>query len=100
MFKFVKAILDKSKEMDVDILVAKAMVLRDYPDSLEVINAAYNIIDKYYDEITAFRRDGTDDNIKELVELVESGDTDNLTKYLKENKQFFDDSYKKATENN
>lgn len=100
MFKFVKAILDKSKEQNVDLSVAEIMVMRDFPDNIDEISNAHKLIARYYYQITAFRRDGSEKDIEELVELVMSENKELLEQYLEEREEFFEESYKKAAANN
>lgn len=84
MYELVKRILDKSREKDVDVLVAADMVAADGVGHTEELNKAKAVIDKYYDTITKLRREKDEATIEKLCAFVESGDTGEIRKLVAE----------------
>lgn len=75
MYTLVKAILDKSKEKGVDVLVAADMVAAEGIGHTAELEEAKKVIDKYYDTITKLRRAGDNESIKTLCAHIEAGNT-------------------------
>ena len=84
MYKLVKRILDKSREKNVDVLVAADMVAVDGAGHTEELNKAKAVIDKYYDTITKLRREKDEATIEKLCAFVEAGDTSEIRKLVDE----------------
>ena len=77
MYELVKRILDKSRDANVDVLVAHDMVAAEIGHSDE-LKKAKEIINKKYDTITKCRRLGDDDAIKTLCDLIEEGNPNKI----------------------
>lgn len=76
MLEKVLQILDKSKEEDVDILVARDKLIAVAEDSgaVDRLHKAYELIHDYYKTITKCRRLGDNETIGKLVAAVEKED--------------------------
>ena len=88
LFEDVKKILDVSREKDVDILVARDMIIAENNRDEETIKemfSACNFIDAFYDFITSCRVNNEEEKIKIICELYEAGDIIKVRKYIKEN---------------
>ena len=74
MFEKVLQILDKSREEDVDILVARDKLIAEAKDSAyeDGLHKAYELIHDYYKTITKCRRLGDNETIGKLVAAVEN----------------------------
>lgn len=72
LFKNVKAILDTSKEKEVDVLVARDMLVAENPEGKADIVKASDFIHDYYDAVTKCRRMGDDATIEKLCDLHQS----------------------------
>ena len=68
MYENIIKILDKSKSGNVDILVARDMIIAEEKANFDEMNQASDFISAYYDTITKCRRLGDNDTIKALVE--------------------------------
>lgn len=88
LYENIKKILDTAKEKDVDILVAREMLIAENKEAEADFASACTVILGYYKFITACRRKGDEETIKTLCELFEKGETKALTelvtKYLAE----------------
>lgn len=73
-------ILNVSSERNVDITVARDMIMNDDNISLKDIRPAYKFISDYYDEVTKCRSLKMDDKLKELVGAYEKNDTELFNK--------------------
>ena len=69
MFKNVKAILDTSKEKNVDVLVASDMLIAENPEDKVELMKASDFIHAHYTAVTKCRRMGDDAKIEKLCEL-------------------------------
>ena len=69
LFKNVKAILDTSKEKEVDVLVARDMLIAENPEDKAEIMKASDFINAHYTAVTKCRRMGDDAKIEKLCEL-------------------------------
>lgn len=69
LFKNVKAILDTSKEKEVDVLVARDMLIAENPEDKPEIMKADDFIRDYYSAVTKCRRMGDDAKIEKLCDL-------------------------------
>lgn len=76
MYGLVKRILDKSREKDVDVLVAADMVAAGGIGHTKELQDAKGVIDKYYDTITKLRRERNEAAIETLCICIESGNLD------------------------
>ena len=70
--KNVKAILDTSKEKDVDLFVARDMLIAENPEDKVEIMKASDFIHAHYDAVTKCRRMGDDAKIEKLCELQQT----------------------------
>lgn len=86
MYELVKRILDKSRDANVDVLVAHDMVAAEIGHSDE-LKKAKEIINDKYDTITKCRRLGDNESIKTLCDLVEEGDTYKIRAFEEEIKE-------------
>ena len=77
MYELVKRILDKSRDANVDVLVAHDMVAAEIGHSDE-LKKAKEIINKKYDTITKCRRLRDNDAIKTLCDLIEEGNPNKI----------------------
>ena len=88
LYENIKKILNCAKEKDVDILVAREILIAENKEAETELVSACTIILGYYNFITAGRRNGDEETIKKLCELFEKGETKALTelvtKYLAE----------------
>ena len=82
MYALVREILDTGKENGVDIIVARDMVVAKGKDFKEV-DAAYKIIDTYYDTITFFNRTGNEAGIETVCNLYAEGKKSELKEFIK-----------------
>lgn len=73
MYENIIKILDKSKAEDVDILVARDMVIKEENIPYDEMKKASDFIGSYYDTITKCRRLGDNETIKALVEADDKG---------------------------
>lgn len=67
MYELIKKILDTGKERNVDLSVAYEMLKNEGHASAELEDAK-KVLDRYYKEITALRKNGHEDKAKELIE--------------------------------
>lgn len=72
LFENVKAILDTSKEKEVDVLVARDMLINENPEKKAEIKEASEFIGSCYDAVTKCRRMGDNATIKKLCELYQA----------------------------
>lgn len=86
MYELVKRILDKSRDADVDVLVAYDMVAAEIGHSDE-LKKAKEIINKKYDTITKCRRLGDNDAIKTLCDLIEEGNPNKIRAFEDESEK-------------
>lgn len=84
MLNYIMKILNVSRDKNVDILVARDMIVNDENISLNDIRPASNFISDYYDEITKCRRLNRDDKIKEFVNAYDKKDDALFNKIRKE----------------
>ena len=68
MYENIIKILDKSKSKNVDILVARDMIIAEEKANFDEMKKASDFIGIYYDTITKCRRLGDNATIKALVE--------------------------------
>lgn len=73
MYKFVKRILDKSKETGEDVLVARDMCIAEDRENADKLRSASELIKAHYSVITKLRRERDEESIKELCDLVAMG---------------------------
>ena len=73
MYENIIKILDKSKSKNVDILVARDMIIAEEGISYDEMKKASDFIGDYYDTITKCRRLGDNHTIKALVEADDKG---------------------------
>lgn len=83
MYSYVKKILDVSKDKDVEILVARDMLIS-AGENAEKVNYAFDIVHEYYEIITFFRRIKDEDGIKAVCELCVSDKKDELRMFIKQ----------------
>lgn len=84
MYELVKRILDKSKETGEDVLVARDMCIAEDKQSEAELRDAGNFINAHYDAITKCRREGDNESIKELCDLVLEGNITKLKAFKEE----------------
>ena len=84
LFENVSKILDVAKEKDVDILVARDMVINDNKENKEEIKKASEVIETYYKFVTACRVAGDEGSINKLCDLYEAGDKEAIADLIKE----------------
>lgn len=86
MFEKVLQILDKSREEDVDILVARDKLIAVAKDSgvVDGLHKAYELIHDYYKTITKCRRLGDNETIGTLVAAVENNNKKEIEAIKKE----------------
>lgn len=84
LFLNVCKILDTAKEKDVDILVARDIVINDNKENKEDIKKASEVIETYYKFITACRVAGDERSINKLCDLYEAGDKKAIAELIKE----------------
>ena len=82
MYEFVKMILDVSKERDVDISVAKDMLIAENREIADKLESAYKFIRKFYKFVTSRRVAGDEESIAEFCKLYELGDVESLREML------------------
>ncbi len=73
MYKFVKRILDKSKETGEDVLVARDMCIAEDRENADKLRSASELIKAHYSTITKLRRENDNESIAELCGVVTSG---------------------------
>ena len=69
LYKNVKAILDLSKEKEVDVLVARDMLIAENTEDKAEIVKASDFIHTHYNAVTKCRRMGDDAKIEKLCDL-------------------------------
>lgn len=76
MYNYVKKILDKGKEKDVDLLVARDMLFVDASEEeVEFLKKACEILTSgYYEVITTLRREGREAELEEFCTYIENDD--------------------------
>lgn len=84
MYELVKRILDKSKETGEDILVARDMCIAEDKDKSDKLRSASELIKAHYSVITKLRREGDEESIKKLCDLVETGDVAQIRAFKEE----------------
>lgn len=72
LFENVKAILDISKEKEVDVLVARDMLINENQEKKAEIIEASEFIHAHYTAVTKCRRMGDDASIEKLCELYQA----------------------------
>lgn len=99
MYKFIRAILDKSRDAKVDIGVANAMLIygMNEEESAPYRNAFANL-QKYYVAFTTFNREGREELIQELCTLLDNHDAEGVTKFLKLHDDFIQQSLTAASQ--
>ena len=83
MYNKVKKILDISREKEVDILVACDMAINEERNEKEAYNEACNVIQSYYNYITAARNADDEGAIKNLCNLYEAGEFEKIRELIK-----------------
>ena len=84
MYESVKRILDKSKETGEDVLVARDMCIAEDKDKADELRSAGELIKAHYSTITKLRREGDEESIKKLCDLVEKGDVAEIRAFKEE----------------
>jgi hypothetical protein len=69
MYENIIAILDKSKNDNVDLLTAQDMLVAERKEDYKALKEAGTFIRTYYDTIAKCRRLGDNETIKKLVEV-------------------------------
>lgn len=100
LYEKVVAILNKGKEEDVDLSIAKEMLIAENKEDVDNIKTAYKVVEEYYTEITTFNRDGKLDLLKELCELVEDNNTEGVKNFLEKYDDYIKKSFAEAKANN
>lgn len=95
LYKVIKEILNESKEQGKDIGVATDMLISKGADT-NIYNNALNVLRKNYNAITTFNREGKEELIVELCNLVESADNEGLAVFLEKHDKFIKMSIAKA----
>ena len=99
MYKFIRAILDKSRDAKVDIGVANAMLIQGKSgEELALYRNAFTNLQKYYVAFTTLNREGRDELIQELCVLLDNHDTEGVTKFLKLHDDFIQQSLTAASQ--
>ena len=84
MYESVKKILDKSKLMDCDVLVARDMCIAEDKLHESELREAGELIGKYYYAIAMCRRCNDEESIKRLCDLVANGEEDGIKALIDE----------------
>ena len=84
MYELVKRILDKSKETGEDVLVARDMCIAEDKSNADELRAASELIKAHYSTITKLRREGDEESIKKLCDLVAAGDVVKIREFKEE----------------
>ena len=84
MYKLVKRTLDKSKETGEDVLVARDMCIAEDKDNADKLRSAGELIKAHYSAITKLRREGDEESIKKLCELVATGNVAEIRAFKEE----------------
>lgn len=84
MYEKVTKILDVSKERDVDISVARDMLIHEDRENMAEYESAFDYIKTYYKYITSCRVAGDDESIIKFCKLYEDGDKESIKKILEE----------------
>ena len=73
LYNYVNKILDKGKEKDVDLLVARDMLFADASeDEVELLKNACEVLTSgYYEVITTLRREGREVELEEFCGYIE-----------------------------
>lgn len=84
MYELVKRILDKSKEKDEDILVARDMCIAEDKLCDAELRAAGEFINEHYDVIAKCRREGDEASIEKLCAVVANGTPEEIKAFKAE----------------
>ena len=84
MYELVKRILDKSKETGEDVLVARDMCIAEDKDKADELRSAGELIKAHYFAITKLRREGDEESIKNLCDLVAMGIVSDICAFKEE----------------
>lgn len=82
LYENVKAILDVSKEENVDLLVARDKLMVLHPEKAEDYKEADAFIGKYYEFIAKCRVNGDEDVIKQICEMYFEGNTEGIKELI------------------
>ena len=84
MYELVKRILDKSKKSGEDVLVARDMCIAEDKSNADKLRSASELIKAHYSTITKLRREGDEESIKKLCDLVAEGDVVKIRAFKEE----------------
>lgn len=84
MYENIIKILDKSKAENVDILVARDMIIAEEKADYDEMKLASDFIISYYDTITKCRRLNDNETIKTLVDTYEKGNVEAISVIVEE----------------
>ena len=84
MYELVKRILDKSKETGEDVLVARDMCIAEDKENAEALREAGKVIKAHYDTIAKCRREGDNESIAKLCDLIAKGDAEEIRAFKAE----------------
>lgn len=84
LFTNVCKILDVAKEKDVDILVARDILINENKEENTALTEATEVIQTYYKFITACRVAGDERNIEKLCDLYETGNKEAIKELIEE----------------
>ncbi len=84
MYELVKRILDKSRNENVDVLVACDMCIAEDKPHEEELRAAGELVDEHYDVITKCRRENDDASIEKLCSIIAGGNVSEIRAFEKE----------------
>lgn len=73
-YDYVMKILDVSRKRDVDVLVARDMIISEDKIAFDVISPSSNFISRYYDEVTKCRRLGKDELLRKFITAYTNSD--------------------------
>lgn len=96
LYELVTKILDLTKENKTDVLTGADIAVAKYPEQAEAYRDASKKLSKYYEQITSFRRDNKPEKIKELCDLIESGNEAEIKLFLDKHEEYFKQSFEKA----
>ena len=84
LYENIKKILDCAKEKDVDILVAREILIAENKEAETELASACTVLLGYYKLITTCRRNEDEESIKKLCELYEKEDHTAIRELIKE----------------
>lgn len=84
LYENIKKILDCSKENDVDILVAREILIAENKEAETELASACTVLLGYYKLITTCRNKGDEESIKKLCELYGKEDHKAIRELIKE----------------